>query len=200
MSGGISVHSQIAVVFDGPIDPASIADAIQLAPPVSGSISLVALPDDSHPAVQPHADAGRIGRHVLVFTPERPARAAHDLHGYARARAYERTDGQVAAGQTWTFITGEPSTNALNQIAFMSNRSGVNNVWLMNPDGSNQREVTSELVPVSGYDISGDGTTIAYAAGGVVKKMSIGGDTRYTLTAGGTLRIRAGIHRRTGRA
>ena len=43
----------------------------------------------------------------------------------------------------------------------------------MNPDGTNPREVTSELVPVSGYDISGDGTTIAYGAGGVVKKMSL---------------------------
>jgi hypothetical protein len=56
----------------------------------------------------------------------------------------------------------------------------------MNPDGSNQREVTSELAPVTGYDISGDGLTIAYAAGGVVKKMSIAGANPTTLTPGTT--------------
>ena len=56
----------------------------------------------------------------------------------------------------------------------------------MNPDGSNQREVTAELAPVSGYDISGDGTTIAYGAGGVVKKMSHrAATTCTTLTPGG---------------
>jgi Tol biopolymer transport system component len=55
----------------------------------------------------------------------------------------------------------------------------------MNPDGSNQREVTSELVPVSGFDVTGDGSTIAYAAGGVVKRMSIGGDSVQVTTAAG---------------
>src|SRR5664280_88767 len=55
----------------------------------------------------------------------------------------------------------------------------------MNPDGSNQREVTAELVPISGFDVSGDGTTMVYGAGGVVKKMSIGGDNLQTLTPTG---------------
>jgi dipeptidyl aminopeptidase/acylaminoacyl peptidase len=95
-----------------------------------------------------------------------------------------RTDGQAAASQTWTFTTGEPSTSALGQIAFLSDRSGVNNLWLMNSDGTDQRQVTSELVPVTGFDISGDGTTVTYAAAGVVKVMSIGGDIKYTTAAG----------------
>jgi Tol biopolymer transport system component len=56
----------------------------------------------------------------------------------------------------------------------------------MNPDGSNQRQVTAELVPVSGFDVSGDGNTIAYGAGGVVKRMGIGGDNLQTLTANGS--------------
>jgi hypothetical protein len=41
-------------------------------------------------------------------------------------------------------------------------------------------------VPVSGYDVSGDGLTVVYAAGGVVKKMPIGGDGITTLTASGS--------------
>jgi hypothetical protein len=57
----------------------------------------------------------------------------------------------------------------------------------MNPDGTNQREVTYELVPVSGYDISGDGMTIAYSAAGIVRKMSLSGDNLTTLTPGGDL-------------
>jgi Tol biopolymer transport system component len=54
----------------------------------------------------------------------------------------------------------------------------------MNPDGTNPRQVTWELSRVSGFDVSGDGSTIAYGSGGVVKKMSIGGDGLQILTAG----------------
>jgi len=38
---------------------------------------------------------------------------------------------------------------------------------------------------VSGFDVSGDGNTIAYAAGGVVKRMAIDGDNVHVLTAAG---------------
>ena len=125
-----------------------------------------------------------IGSHVLVFTPDGPL-TPQTTYSVTLNSTVKRSDGLVARSQTWTFITGAPPGNALNQVAFISNRSGVDNVWLMNPDGSNQREVTSELVPVSGYDISGDGTTIAYGAGGVVKTMSLNGDNLTTLTSGG---------------
>jgi hypothetical protein len=97
----------------------------------------------------------------------------------------KRPGGQVAEGQTWRFTTGNQASTASNQIAFISHISGVDNVWLINSDGSNPREVTYSLVPVNGYDISVDGTTIAYGAGGVVKTMSIGGDNLTTLTPGG---------------
>jgi murein tripeptide amidase MpaA len=59
-----------------------------------------------------------------------------------------RTDGEAASAESWSFTTGEPISNALNQIAHLSDRGAVANVWLMNPDGSNQREATAELVPV----------------------------------------------------
>jgi Bacterial Ig-like domain/WD40-like Beta Propeller Repeat len=181
--GGVSVQSKVAVVFDGPVDPASIANSIQLAPPVSGSVSLASLPDDSHPQGQPTATPSGSGSNVLVFTPSGPL-AAHTSYTVTMSSGVRATDGQAAAAQTWTFTTGEPSTSALGQIAFLSNRSGVNNLWLMNSDGTDQRQVTSELVPVTGFDISGDGTTVAYAAAGVVKVMGIGGDIRTTTAAG----------------
>jgi hypothetical protein len=184
VSGGVSIQSKIAVVFDGPIDQSSIANSIQLAPPVGGSISVITLPDDRSPQGQASPTPSRSGSNVLVFSPSGPL-AAHTSYTVTMSSGIRSTDGQAAAAQTWTFTTGEPSTSALGQIAFLSDRSGVNNVWLMNSDGTNQREVTSELVPVTGYDITGDGTMVAYAAAGVVKVITIdGANTRYATSGG----------------
>ena len=181
---GVSIHSQIAITFDTPIDPASVAGAITITPPVAGSTTAISLPDDRSPSNSATATSAGFGADVLVFTPDNPL-AAHTTYAVTMSSTVRRTDGQVASAQNWSFTTGEPQANALNQIAFISDRGGIDNVWVMNPDGSNQREVTSELVPVSGYDISGDGATIAYAAGGVVKKMSLSGDNLTTLTPSG---------------
>jgi Tol biopolymer transport system component len=181
---GVSIRSQIAVIFDGPIDATSISNAIKLTPPVSGSTSAMTLPDDHKPSAGSTAAPAGSGASVLVFTPDNPF-PPHTTYSVTMSSTIKRTDGQVASAQAWSFTTGEAPVNALNQIAFISDRGGVNNVWLMNPDGSNQREVTAELVSISGFDVSGDGTTMVYGAGGVVKKMSIGGDNLQTLTSSG---------------
>ncbi len=188
---GVSVRSPIAVIFDGPIDPSSVADAIHLTPPVSGQVEVVTLPDDRHPSVPASASPTQLaaapaapGNNVLVFTPDSPL-APHTTYVASMSADVRRTDGEAATAESWTFTTGEPSTSAQNQIVYLSDRGGVANVWLMNPDGSNQREVTAELVPVSGFDVSGDGNTIAYAAGGVVKLMAIDGNNAHVLTAAG---------------
>jgi hypothetical protein len=184
---GVSVHSQIAVVFDGSIDPSSVDGAIKLTPPVSGSTKVVSLRDDRNPPANPTATPGATptdsGANVLVFTPDNPL-AAHTTYSATMSSSVRGTSGQAAQQQSWSFLTGEPTLNALNQIAFLSDRGGVANVWLMNPDGTNPRQVTWELSRVSGFDVTGDGSTIAYGSGGVVKKMSIGGDGLQTLTAG----------------
>jgi len=189
---GVSVRSPIAVVFDGPIDPSSIEDAIHLTPPVSGKIEVMTLPDDRQasvsaspsptPAAASPADSGK---NVLVFTPD-GSLASHTTYTVSMSSSVRRTDGEAASEESWTFTTGEPPTSAQNQIVFLSDRGGVANVWLMNPDGSNQREVTAELVAVSGFDVSGDGNAIAYGAGGVVKRMGINGDDLHVLTASGS--------------
>jgi len=181
---GVSIHSQIAVLFDTPIDPASIAGAITVSPAVAGSTKAVSLGGSSSPAGSATAAPANAGPTVLVFTPDSPL-APHTTYSVTLSPTVKRLDGQVDEGKTWRFITGEPTVNALNQIAFISNRSGVENVWLMNPDGTNQHEITSELTPVTGYDISGDGTTIAYGSGGVVKTMSVSGANLTTLTPAG---------------
>jgi hypothetical protein len=179
---GVSVLTPIAVAYDGSIDPASITDEITLTPPVSGRTQVVSLPDDrAPPAATP---AGATSDNVLVFTPDQPL-AAHTTYQVTIGSGVRRTDGQAAAGESWTFTTGEPAVSGQNQIVFLSDRGGVTNVWMMNPDGSNQREITAELVPVTGFDVSGDGSSIAFAAGGVVKRSSIGGGNLQTLTGSG---------------
>jgi hypothetical protein len=183
-TAGVSINSQIAVMFDAAIDPTSIAGAITITPSVSGSTVVAALPDDRNPTNKATPTAAGSGANVLEFIPDSPLQP-NTTYFVTLSSTVKRTDGQVASGRTWTFITGVPPTNALNQIAFISPRSGVDNLWLMNPDGSNQREVTAELVPVSGYDVSGDGMTVAYSAGGIVKKMSLNSDSVATLTSSG---------------
>jgi hypothetical protein len=192
-AAGVSTRSRIAVVFDGPLDPASAPRAMTITPPVSGSTAVVTLPSDSvaasaagaSPSATASSAAAGITSNVLVFTPD-GALSPHTTYTVTMNATVRRTDGETATARTWSFTTGEPPVNALNQITFISNRGGVANVWVMNPDGSNQREVTSELVPVSGFDVSGDGATIAYSAGGVIKRMSVTGDNLQTLTRSGS--------------
>jgi Bacterial Ig-like domain/WD40-like Beta Propeller Repeat len=180
---GVSIHTQIAVIFDADIDPASVSNAIKITPSVSGSTQAVSL-SQRVPTGGPGASPPSSGPDELVFTPDNPL-TPNTTYFVTLGSTVKRADGQIAPGRTWTFITGEPAGNALNQIAFISHRSGVDNVWLMNSDGSNQREITAELTPVNGYDISGDGTLIAYSTAGVVKKMSLNGDNLTTITPTG---------------
>jgi hypothetical protein len=183
---GVSIHSQIAVTFDGPIDPTTISGAFKITPPVSGSTKAISLASDAVASSKATAVTAGSGPNVLVFTPDSTL-TPHTTYTVTLGPSVREANGQVASVQSWTFTTGEAPSNGLNQIAFISHRSGVDNVWLMNPDGTNQREVTYELVPVSGYDISGDGMTIAYSAAGTVRKMSLGGDNLATMTPGGDL-------------
>ncbi|MEX2011095.1 MAG: Ig-like domain-containing protein [Chloroflexota bacterium] len=178
---GIGVQTPIAVVFDGPLDPATIGEALQITPPVPGTIEAIALPSDADP--RPAPDAPRRPATVLVFRPS-DALASHTTYSVSLAPVVTRLDapGEVAAGRTWTFTTGQPALSGQNQIAFLSARSGSRNVWLMNPDGSNPRQLTTELVPVAGFDVSGDGDRVAWSAGGTIRTMRMDGGDVQTLT------------------
>ncbi len=184
---GVSVRTPITIDFDAPIDPASIASAIQVTPPVGGDVRILDLPDDSVPAPSPDSSPSPgSGGHILLFSPSQPL-AAHTTYTVTLRATVHRLGqpGQVAPGESWTFTTGQAAQSAQNQIAFLSGRSGVVNVWLMNPDGTNARQLTTELVPVSGFDVSGDGASLTYASGGVVKRMRVDGTDLTTLTQAG---------------
>jgi hypothetical protein len=181
---GVSVRTPIAIVFDGPIEPSTVQNAIQITPPVDGDLALVSEIDDREP--RPSPDVGEADPTVLVFRPTQPL-AAHTTYTVTLEDVVAPLGApdEVAAGRTWTFTTGQPATSGQNQIAFFSDRSGVRNVWLMNPDGSNARQLTTELVPVASFDVTTDGAQVAWSAGGVVKVMGIAGTDERTLTSDG---------------
>jgi hypothetical protein len=192
---GIGVRTPIAIMFDGPIDPASIAGAVRITPEIGGDLRVadrisdtaVPSPDaSSSPSAEP-ASPSRVGS-TLLFTPSGPL-AQHTTYTVELAPIVTRAGdpGQVAAGRKWTFTTGGLTTSAQNQVAFLSDRGGIRNVWLMNPDGSNPRQITTELAPVSAYDVASDGRSLVFAAGGQVRQMPFDGSDLATLTSAGFL-------------
>ncbi len=181
---GIGVATPIAVVFDAAIEPASAATALSISPSVPGAVSVLPLPADIDPDAGGPPDPDRL--RVLVYTPV-GALAPHTTYRVELAPVVTRlgAPGQVAPGRTWSFTTGAPTTSALNQVAFLSARAGVGGVWLMNPDGTNARQLTTTLGPVSGYDVSPDGSLVAFAAAGGVSVMAVDGGGLTDLTQSG---------------
>src|SRR5450759_1309692 len=193
-TAGIGIRTPITVAFDGAIDPTSVGGALRITPQVSGDIRVEDLPTDSPstssnvasdaPSTAPPGPAG--AGTVLVFVPSGPL-APHTTYTVELGPVVRRagSPGQVAPGRTWTFTTGGPTTSAQNQISFLSSRSGIRNVWLMNPDGSNPRQITTELAPVGEYDVSSDGRTIVYESAGAVTRMRLDGSDASRVTAAG---------------
>jgi hypothetical protein len=173
---GVSIGTNVALVFDAPIDPGSIEGALRITPPVGGELRVAELPDDTQPPQADTSVAVPGALRVLVFAPSQPL-APHTTYTVTLDPVVRRLDDarQVAAGRTWSFTTGAPTASIHNHVAFLSERGGVRNVWLMNPDGSNPRQLTTEIVPVSGYDVSSDGASVAWSAGGIVRVAGVDG-------------------------
>ena len=174
---GANPRGPIAIFFDAPIDTASTRDALVITPPVDGSVTVEEAAEDrpTTPATASPSTGALSGR-VLVFTPtaDLPAHTTYTVTLRPVVRSAIAA-GQVAAGRTWSFTTGQSSSSAQNQVVFLTARGGVRNLWLMNPDGSNPRQLTSSLAPVTSYDVTVDGQTIAYSAGGVVRVVRVDG-------------------------
>ena len=179
-AAGTSVRTPIAVVFDGPVDPETVDGALEITPPIDGDVSVVPLPDDTAPRAPGEPASPGV---VLVLEPSAPL-AAHTTYSVRLAPtvAREGAPDQVAPGRVWSFTTGQPTTSGQNHIAFLSDRGGVRDVWLMNPDGSAPRQLTTGLAPVSGFDVTVDGSRVAYASGGAVRTMGIDGTGATVLT------------------
>jgi hypothetical protein len=180
-ASGVGIRTPITIHYDAPIDPDTARAAFRITPSVAGDIRILAVADDRLP---PDGSGGPVAPpDTILFEPDAPL-APNTTYTVTVAPEVARRDDPeaVAAGQSWSFTTGSPSVTGQNQIAFLSARSGVRNVWLMNPDGTNPRQLTTELVPVSSFDATGDGSVVAYSAGGVVNLIDIDGDEVRRLT------------------
>jgi hypothetical protein len=173
---GIAPTTVIAVVFDRPIDPDAIDDdALRISPDVAGSLDVVAVPGE---------EANDAGGRVLRFTPSGPLppNTTFDVE-VAPDIVPASGGGGLAQGLSWTFTTGAPAATLSNQVAFLSDRSGVANVWAMNPDGTGQHQVSAELAPVLDYAIAPDGSSLVVADGRRLVYLRADGADRRVITA-----------------
>jgi hypothetical protein len=173
---GIAPTSPIAVVFDRPVDPDSVApDLLRLTPSVAGALEVVPLPGE------PPADDGS-GR-ILRFTPSGPLPSNTTFDVQLQAGIVATSGGGLADGRSWTFTTGAPTPTLSNQIVFLTDRAGVPNLWSMNPDGTGQRQLSTELAPVLDYAVAPDGSSFVVADGRrLVFTRADGGDRRVLST------------------
>lgn len=155
---GIAPATAIAILFDRPIDPDSIdGDLLEITPDVAGSLEVVALPGEDPPETSAR---------VLRFSPSGPLPPNTTFTVEVAPEVVAATGGGgLAQPLSWSFTTGAPAATLSNQITFLSDRSGVANVWAMNPDGTGQHQVSAELAPVLDYAVAPDGSSLVVADG-----------------------------------
>jgi hypothetical protein len=172
---GVAVTSPIALVFDRPLDPASVDDdLLTITPEVAGSLDVVALPG---------AAGMRDGTsRVLSFQPS-SSLDPNTTYEVTLGHGLLGADGAgLPAGLTWSFTTGAPTMTLSNQVVFLSDRAGIANLWAMNPDGSNQRQLSAELSPVISYSVAPDGRAYLTGDGAMVVWQRANGSARRPLT------------------
>jgi len=172
---GIAVTTSIAVIFDRAIDPSSVRDdLLTISPAVAGSLNAVALP----------GAAGLIDRslHVLRFQPSGPL-DPNTTYQVSLGPGLLGADGAgMPAGVSWSFTTGAPTSTLSNQVVFVSERAGIANLWAMNPDGTNQRQLSAELSPIVDYAVAPDGRAFMIADGAAIIWQRADGSARRLLT------------------
>jgi hypothetical protein len=172
---GVAPISPIAVVFDRPIDPASVdGGQLTISPEVAGTLEVGALPDD------PPDDDG--AGSLLRFTPSGPLPPNTTFEVELAAELTTTTGETMAEPLRWSFNTGAPTAALSNGITFITDRAGISNVWVMNADGTGQRQVSAELEPVLDYAVAPDGSSLVVSDGRRVVYQRADGTDRRVLT------------------
>lgn len=179
-SDGIAVTSPIVIEFDRALDPDSVSnDLLQISPPVAGNLDVIAAPGAAGLA---NGDA-----RLLRFQPSGPL-PPNTTFEVTLAPGLRGSDGALMVTPvTWTFLTGAPMATLGNRVVYLSDRSGVVNLWAMNPDGTGQRQLSAELSPVADYAIAPDGRSFVVADGARLIEQRADGTSRRLLTDEGVL-------------
>ena len=172
---GISIFSPIALVFDQPLDLESVDDEmLTIEPGVAGSLNVVAAPGA--------AGLRDAEMRILRFQPSGPL-DPNTTYEVTLGPGLLSADGAgMPAGVSWTFTTGAPTATLSNQVVFLSDRAGIVNLWAMNPDGSNQRQLSTELSPVTSYSVTPDGRAFIVGDGATIVWQRADGTARRLLT------------------
>jgi hypothetical protein len=181
---GISVTTPIALVFDQALDLDSVDDDIlTMTPDVAGSLDVIAPPGA---AGMRDADL-----RILRFQPSGPL-DPNTTYEVTLGPGLRGADGAgMPSGLSWTFTTGAPTTTLSNQVLFLSDRAGITNLWAMNTDGSNQRQLTAELSAVTSFAVSPDGRFFIIGDGAAIAWQRADGTARETLTDPGVVEFDA---------
>lgn len=181
---GISVGTAIALVFDQALDPESVDDdLLTITPPVAGSLDVIASPGA--------AGMRDASPRILRFQPSGPL-DPNTTYEVTLAPGLRGVDGAgMPEGLNWTFTTGAPTATLSNQVVFISDRAGIPNLWAMNPDGSNQRQLSAELAPITTYAVSPEGRTFITGDGAAIVWQRADGSARRILTDPGVVEFDA---------
>jgi len=181
---GVAVTTPIAVIFDQALDPASVHDdLLRITPAVAGSLDLVASPGAAGMADDE--------RRVLRFQPSGPL-APNTTYQVELGPGLRGADGAgMPVGRSWSFTTSAPTATLSNQVVFLSDRAGIANLWAMNPDGSNQRQLSVELSPVTSYSVAPDGRSYITGDGAGITWQRADGTARRLLTEAGVVEFDA---------
>lgn len=172
---GIALTTPIALIFEEPIDPDSVSgELLTLSPEVPGSLDVA-------------SRAGGADASVLRFTPS-GSLPANTTFSVTLAPGLRSVDGDLLAVPTeWSFTTGSPSSTLSNQVIFLSDRSGVMNLWAMNADGTGRRQLSAELSGILDYAVAPDGRNFVVGDGRRLVLQSADGADRRVLTEAGVV-------------
>jgi hypothetical protein len=173
--GGVSVTTPIALIFEQALDPDSVHDdLLSISPGVAGSLELVAPSGaaglrDAAPRILRFQPSGQLDPNTTYQVTLGPGLLGADGTG-------------MPEGMSWTFTTGAPSATLSNQVVFLSDRAGITTLWAMNPDGSNQRQLSAELSPITTYSVAPDGRSFLTGDGAAITWQRTDGTARSVLT------------------
>ena len=178
---GIAPTSLIAIIFDRPVDPESVSSSelLTITPEVAGSLALV----DATGGEPAEPEDGT----VLRFTPSGPLPANTTFEVQLGTAITSLSGDGLAEPLTWSFTTGAAQETLSNQIAFLSDRAGVTNLWAMNADGTAPRQLSTELTPILDYAIAPDGSSFVVGDGQRLILAEASGADRQVLTEEGHL-------------
>ena len=177
---GVAVDTPVAIIFDRALDPEEVGDdLVSIEPSVAGSLDVIAPPGA--------AGLRDPEQRMLRFQPSGPLEPNTTYEITLRPGLRGADGAGLPAAISWSFTTGAPTATLSNQVVFLSDRAGIANLWAMNPDGTNQHQLSAEVSPVIDYAVAPDGRAFVTGDGAAIVWQRADGSARRLLTDTGVV-------------